>query len=326
MSSKKTFIIDLQDGQTIDHVFLLTGKAMPTGKTGKRYMNLKLSDKTGEIEGKIWENAIQYDEACQAGQVVLAKGRAQLYQGKLQLNLLSIELVPDVDVVLSDFLPSSKIDPEIMYVDMMALIKTHVSDPDVKRLLFAIFEDQEIAAKYKKSPAAKSMHHVFIGGLLEHALGLSRLAIDVCKHYPHIDLSYVIAGCLLHDAGKIDELGQDRNFEYTDDGRLLGHLIIGIEMVTRFAAKLENFPKRTEQLVKHLIASHHGRLEYGSPKLPQTLEALMVHYLDDMDSKLQAMKTLIDKEWTTSSKWTSYHRLFDRCMYKGTQWEDKNEN
>jgi 3'-5' exoribonuclease len=318
----KKFIKELKANENVDSVFLVFQKTMPTGKSGKAYLNLKLGDKTGEIEGRIWENVDQFSGKFNQADFVRIIGRTQLYQDKIQLNITQVEIIQEDQLKTEDFLPITRFDIETMYAELLALIKKEVDEPDVQRLLLAIFENPEIAKKFKKAPAAKSMHHAFIGGLLEHELGLARLAIDVCKHYPHIQKSYVIAGCLLHDIGKIDELKYDRYFEYSDEGKLIGHLVMGIELVTKTATSLPNFPERTALLVKHLIASHHGSLEFGSPKIPYTLEAIMVHYLDDMDSKLQAMKGLIDKEWETNNKWTSYHRLFERFMYKGTTWED----
>lgn len=319
----KIFISDFKENQVIDTIFLVLYKAMPVGKTGKPYLALKFGDRTGDVEAKVWDEAPKVGALFEKNDFVQVKGRIQTYQDKFQINIFEIKKIPEETISIADFLPITRFDIEEMYQELLELVRQQVEEPDVKRLLLAVFENPEIAKKYKKAPAAKSMHHAFIGGLLEHELGLARLAVDVCRHYPHIQKSYVIAGCLLHDIGKIDELAYSRSFEYTDEGKFIGHLVMGIELITKTAASLENFPERTALLLKHLVASHHGSLEFGSPKIPYTLEALMVHYLDDMDSKLQAMKTLIDKEWNTDSPWTSYHRLFDRFMYKGIEWQKK---
>lgn len=319
----KIFVSDLQDNQAVDSVFLVLQKSLPTGKTGKKYLNLKLGDKTGEVEARAWDGVEALFEKMAACDFIRITGRTQTYQGKVQLTVNTLAPLSDSQVNIADFLPITKFDIEGMYRELLALIQKEVDEPDVRRLMLAIFENPEIAVKFKRAPAAKTMHHAFVGGLLEHELGLAKLAIDVCKHYPHIQKSYVIAGCLLHDICKIDELTYDTKFGYSDEGKFLGHLVMGIELVTKTAAALPNFPERTAMLIKHIIASHHGSLEFGSPKIPHTLEAILVHYLDDMDSKLQAMKSLIDKEWETPTSWTSYHRLFDRFMYKGTEWEDR---
>ncbi len=323
---QKQFINQIKADQKIDSIFLVTQKTVPAGKTGKAYLNLRLADKTGEVDAKVWDHVDTLSPLCEQGTIARFVGKSLLYQGKVQLNILEIHPIDSKEINASDFLPCSVFDPEIMYSELMSLIKTQVTEPNVKKLLLTIFENPEIARKYKKAPAAKTMHHAFIAGLLEHALGLTKLAVDVCKHYPHIEPSYVIAGCLLHDIGKIDELSYDTNFEYTMEGKLIGHLVMGIELIGKTAALIPNFPTQVELLLKHLIASHHGSLAFGSPKVPHTLEALMVHYLDDMDSKLQAMKTLIDREWDTPTAFTSYHRLFDRFMYKGTKWEEEKKS
>lgn len=317
----RIYTTDLKDNQVVNETFLILQKGMPSGKSGKPYLSLRLGDKKGEVEARLWDNAPENFEKLGEHNFVRVEGRTQTYQDRIQINIRELHPVEASQVHIDNFLPITQFNIDEMYRDLLALIKKEVEEPDVSRLMLAIFEDPEIEKKFKRAPAAKTMHHAFIGGLLEHELGLARLAVDICKHYPHIEKSYVIAGCLLHDLCKIDELSYETRFDYTDEGKFLGHLVMGIELVGRTVAKLPNFPKRTELLVKHLIASHHGSLEFGSPKVPVTLEAILVHYLDDMDSKLQAMKGHIDKEWDTKSKWTTYHRLFDRFMYKGTKWE-----
>lgn len=316
MLPQKIFATQLKEGQIIDTIFLALQKSMPTGKTGRAYLNLKLGDRTGEVDAKVWDRVEFLSERFNAGDFVRVQAKAQVYQDKIQLNITEIEAIAHAGIDIGDFLPVTKFNIEEMYAELITLIGTQVTDKWVQKMLLTILEDPEIARKYKKAPAAKGMHHAFIGGLLEHELGLARLAIDVCKHYPHINLSHVIAGCLLHDIGKIDELTYERGFEYSDEGKLIGHLVMGIELIGKTAANIPGFPRETELLLKHLVASHHGQLDYGSPVVPLTLEAIMVHYLDDMDSKLQAMNALIEKEAAVPSNWTTFHRLFGRTMYK----------
>ena len=333
---KRVFLKDIKDRDRIEEIFLVTKKDMPISRSGKPYLNLKLMDKTGEMEGRVWDNAERLSGNFKKNDFILIKGSAVLYQGVVQLNISSIKKYPDEEVDLENFLPTAARNGDEMLDDLTAIIN-NMENRYLRELLMLFVNDEEIRSLWKKAPAAKGMHHVYLGGLLEHALSLSKLALDVVKHYNSAeatlleeeastdDLSHpsrginedlLVSGAILHDIGKIYELSYDKSFDYTDEGRLLGHITIGIEMIGKKVSQVPDFPRELATLLKHLILSHHGHLAFGSPKRPKTVEAVMLHYLDDMDSKIQSIQSLIKKD-NSDSNWTGYHRLYERCIYKG---------
>ena len=212
--------------------------------------------------------------------------------------------------------PAVASDIEEMFSALAAFVE-EVESPYLKALLRAFFADEAITALFKKAPAAKGFHHVAVGGLLEHTLSVTRLLSTVVSHYQGINRDLLIAGGILHDIGKIHEFSFDRLIDYSDEGRLIGHIVISLEMVDQKIAAIENFPERLAMELRHLILSHHGMLEFGSPKRPKTLEALIVHYIDDLDAKVNAFQEFIKGSPDEESDWTPFHRLFDRFIYKG---------
>ena len=248
------------------------------------------------------------DDVCRV------KGFVVSYQGKLQVNISQIASLPEGEYDLRDFLPSSKYDPNDMIVELDEVIAS-LPDPEVKALLQSIFkEGGEIRNLYKIAPAAKAMHHPYIGGLIEHVLSMAKVADFVAGHYK-ISKSILMAGVILHDIGKIYELSYKRGFDYTDEGKLIGHITIGAEIVDKAARELGSFPSEKLMEIKHLVLSHHGIYEYGSPKRPKTVEAIVLAFLDDMDAKVNAVETLIRND-LNEGNWTTYSRMFERFIYK----------
>jgi 3'-5' exoribonuclease len=192
-----------------------------------------------------------------------------------------------------------------------------LADSHLRALLQAFLDDPAFLAAYSRAPAAKAMHHVYLGGLLEHSLAVAALADDICLRYPGLNRDLLVAGALLHDVGKISELRYVRSFEYTDVGKLLGHIVIGVELVEEKLRTLPGFPMELAILLKHLLLSHHGQYEFGSPKRPKTLEAVILNFIDDLDSKINGVRTHLEKEPDSESAWTQYHRLYDRYFFKG---------
>jgi 3'-5' exoribonuclease len=212
-----------------------------------------------------------------------------------------------------------------MYQELLQICRDDLQNPWIRQLLLSIFEDPEIARDFQRSPAAKTHHHAWVGGLLEHVLGLCYLAKSVLRHYPQIDLDLVLTGMMLHDLGKIEEIRSEGAFEYTSRGQLIGHLIISVEILLKKAAHIPNFPPKVLGHIEHILLSHHGRLEYGSPKLPMTLEALVVHHLDNMDSKIQGFCDIMNRDSQNDSAWTSMTPLFGSPLYKRAR-EDLEES
>lgn len=312
---KNKYIKDIKEREHITDVFLVTKKETAISKTGKPYLNLRLMDSTGELEARVWDDAEECGKGFQKNDVVTIKGFAVAYQGGVQLNVTSVKALPEGGYSLRDFLPCSKKDPKAMAAELEGLI-SGMKDRHLKALLTAIFNDPEIKEKFMIAPAAKSMHHPYLGGLAEHVLSICALAGKVVEHYGSgINKDLLTAGAILHDIGKIYELSYQRSFEYTDEGRLIGHITMGVELIDRKLPEVKDFPRELSILLKHLILSHHGTLEFGSPKRPKTIEAIILSYLDDMDAKVNTVHALIQQEGD-GSNWTAYQRLFERYIYK----------
>ena len=306
---------DLAEGESFVLPVWVKSKRLCESKTGRPYLSARLVDKSGECEARIWDNVEATDRQFAASDFVEVAGKMVRHQGALQAHLTEVRKLEGA-IDYARFLPASRRDAEGMYTELLSLIKAEVSNADVRRLLLAIFEDADIARRYKYAPAARTHHHAYLSGLLEHSLGLAKLGLTVLPHYPKIDKSTVIAGLLLHDIGKIYELSYMDGFNYTDAGKLVGHLVMGVELLTAKARELSAFPEETLLLLKHTIVGHHGQIEFGSPVLPQTLEAIMVHFLDNMDSKLAAMQELLEKEQDGNGNWTAFNPMYGRTMYK----------
>ncbi|MBU5638191.1 HD domain-containing protein [Geomonas sp. Red69] len=311
---KKT-VAEIKDRDIVEAVFLVKEKIVAMAKNGKPYLTLKLMDKTGEVDAKIWDNADQVGSLFDRNDFLAVKGKASVYLGKMQLIISELKRVPEETVQLADFLPETDSDIKAMVAELHALVGS-LTDPDLARLLRSFFEDPELMAQYRTAPAAKGMHHVYLGGLLEHSLAVAKLVDAMVPLYQGLNRDLLIAGALLHDIGKVREMTYLRCFDYSDEGKLIGHITIGVEMLQERIALLPGFPVELAMLLKHMILSHHGQYEYGSPKRPKTLEATILNYLDDLDSKINGIRTHIRKEPDNPSRWTSYHRLYDRYFFK----------
>jgi 3'-5' exoribonuclease len=316
VNKKPVFIEDLKAGEKINSAFLVSEKNMAFSQKGSPYLNVRLKDKTGEIDAKVWDNASEWEGRFQKGDIVQVYARAQSYKNQLQLNVLELKKLPDDEIDLTDYLPSSKQPADDMFAELMTYVD-RIETPCLKELLNAVFRDEKIAALFKKAPAAKGFHHVYLGGLLEHTVSVTKLLTLAIHHYPGVKGDLLLTGGLLHDIGKIYEFDYDRLVQYSDEGRLIGHIVMGLEMVDEKIAGIEGFPKALATELRHLILSHHGELEFGSPKRPKTLEALIVHHIDDLDAKVNAFRTFVDDAPEDNTRWTPFHKLLDRYIYKG---------
>ena len=314
----KVFIQDLRENQNIDTLFLVQDKRVLETRTGKPYLRIRLQDKTGEIEGRVWEQANEYARHFKINDYVRVKGIITQFQGELQINVSSIHKVPVEKVNPEDFLPVGKKDIEEMTQSLKKLIES-LEDPDYKALLSAFFDDEGFMKTFARSPAAKTMHHAWIGGLLEHTLSIARIAERIVRHYDKeglpLNRDLLITGAVLHDVGKTKELASMPSFEYTTEGKLIGHLVIGVEMIDKAAAKIPGFPEKKLQQIKHLILSHHGDYAFGSPKLPMTLEAIALHFIDNLDAKLMGVYSHIRRHASEDSDWSPYHRIYGQMFY-----------
>ena len=313
---KKVYVKNIVERDQIEAPFLVRNKTLGMAKNGRPYMTLKLMDCTGEVEGRIWDRVDEFSARFDRDDFVRVSGKASLYLGKMQLVIQELNRLDESEIELSDFLPVSARPVEEMVGELKSMINA-LADPDLKKMMEKFLADPGFMAGYTKAPAAKTMHHVYLGGLLEHSLAVASLAADICQRYPGLNRDLLVVSALLHDIGKITELRYQRSFDYTDAGKLLGHIVIGVEMVEEKLRHLESFPLALAVHLKHLLLSHHGQYEYGSPKRPKTMEAVILNFLDDLDSKINGVRTHIDREPDSESAWTQYHKHYDRYFFKG---------
>jgi len=302
------YIKDIKDGYTVQDVYLCKTKNSATTKNGKEYLNVILGDKTGNIDCKIWNADSAGINDFEPMDYVFVNGEAKTFNGNLQVDIRQIRRADPAEYKVEDFIPSTKKNVDEMYDALLKCIAS-VENNYLHSLLEEFFvNDKEFIAKFKMSSAAKSMHHNFAGGLLEHTLGVARICAFLAKQYPVINRDLLLTAALCHDIGKIYEYSSFPENDYTDEGNLLGHIVIGIEMVGDRIKNIPGFPKDTANELKHCIASHHGKLEYGSPKKPGIIEAVALSYADDTDAKMQSFIQFLDD--ANNYDWT-FSRAFD---------------
>lgn len=312
---KKLFITDIKAGDRVDDIFVLSEKILSQKRDGNNFLNVTLSDKTGTIKGVVWDNVDQIAAGITSGDFAHVNGSVSDYKGTLQVVIKKMEPFSPDRIDPSDFLPRTSRDIEGMFERLVRRTNSITTDY-LKALIDAFFKDKEFVNKFKTAPAGKKMHHAYIGGLLEHTLSMVSLADKIAGHYSGIDRDLLLSGAILHDIGKIDEFEYQFKIDYSDKGRLLNHIIIGIKMVDEKLSGIDNFPEDQMLLLKHLIVSHHGTREFGSPEPPKTIEAVLLNYIDEIDSKVNAIRDFIASE-DPDETWTSYHRLLERHFYKG---------
>ena len=310
---KSLYAADIHENQLVDAMFLVASKNHGVTKGGSSYLTLKLLDRSGEIEGRVWDRADDLARGFDKNDFVRVRGQATLYQGKIQIRVQDVIRVEESNVAAEDFLPRSANDPEVMLAELQEILRA-IKNPHLLALAEACFADDEMMRLLKQAPGAKTIHHPYLSGLLEHTLSLLKLILKVVENYRGVDVDMLLIGGFLHDIGKIYEFTFDRALDYTDAGQLLGHLVMEVELVTRKIETLPDFPADLALLVKHMLVSHHGAYEFGSPKLPQTLEAVILHSLDDLDGKIQAIQNMPEK--APGSKWTAFHRAYGRSFFR----------
>ena len=311
---KETFVQDLEPDKRITSFFLVQAKEVRAKKTsGEPYLALTLSDRTGSVEAKMWDNVAEVVDGFERDDFIKIKAAVQVYRDKLQLIIHKLRRAEDGEVDLADFIPHTARNIDEMFAELTAIVDGF-ENPHLKALVKAFLDDPEFAERLKIAPAAKSLHHAFLGGLLEHIVSLLGLARRIAEHYDFLDADLLQTGVILHDLGKIEELTYDRSFGYSDSGQLLGHITIMLQWIDRKCAELPDFPRRLRSLVEHMVLSHHGRYEFGSPKLPMFPEALALSYIDDLDSKLESMRATVAAEGLIDSHWTRYNPSLERTL------------
>jgi 3'-5' exoribonuclease len=313
---KSPYVNGLKPSQVpITTTFLVRSKEIRQKKTGEPYLSLQLGDRTGQVDAKMWDNVDQVLDTFDRDDFVKVKGLVQIFQNRPQITIHNVRRLDDGEVDFADYFPSSRRDPDEMWAELRAATAA-LANPHLKALVEALLDDEDVARRYRRAPAAKQIHHAYLGGLLEHVLSLCALARPVAAHYPNIDYDLLLTGVVLHDIGKIYELNYERGFSYSDDGQLLGHMTIALRMMADTLRALPDFPPPLRTLVEHMILSHHGQLEFGSPKLPQFPEALLLHYLDDLDSKMECMRALIENDRQVEGNFTGWSAPLERAVLK----------
>ncbi len=316
------YLSELNEGDRLSDIYLCKYKAQAETRNGKPYFNVILQDKTGTLDAKVWEVNSDAIADFDTMDYIYVHGDVTRYQGALQGTLKRIKVARDGEFIPSDYLPVSPFDSDSMYNDLKAVIET-VKNPHLNLLLKSFFiEDKEFIEKFRKSSAAKSIHHSFVGGLIQHTLAVTRLCKYYTKAYPALDHDLLISAALLHDIGKTREISGFPQNDYTDDGQLLGHIVMGSEMIRIKADQIQDFPPRLLSELQHCILAHHGEYEFGSPKKPALMEALALNMADNTDAKMETFSEILNSlTLDRKDQWLGFNRVFDSNIRKAGDWK-----
>lgn len=324
-SLKKIYVEDIRPEEPVVEFFLVRSKNRLTTRTGKPYLDLELQDRTGIVAAKMWDGVEKVDSAFNRGDIIKIKGSSHLYREQLQLKIDDLRLpASGENLPLEDFLPRTQRDVEEMAEKLVELIES-VSEPNLAALLRQFWEDDDFRAGFVRAPGARNIHHAYLGGLLEHTLNVTMLAEQCAGLYPEMDRDLLVTMAILHDIGKIKELQAGAEIFYTREGMLVGHINLGLEMLNEKIARIPGFPDELATRCKHILLSHHGELEFGSPIVPKTPEAMVLHYLDNLDAKANIFIHAISKDRNESEEFTSFHQVMRRNIYKGRPDEESED-
>ena len=322
----RRFVNKLSNQETIDQVFLASDKQLRANRQGSHYIQIELSDCTGTIPARMWNATEDTFRRFENGDFVRVKGSTQLFQGAIQLIVTHIDRALTHEVNEDDFVPVTAGQIDALAVRLGEILRT-VSNPHLANLIECYLADEEFMAKFTRVPAGVKIHHAFRGGLLEHVTNVLEVIDRIADRYPQIDKELLLVGAFLHDSGKVVELSCDRGLDYTDEGQLIGHIVSGVGLLEKKIAQAEalsseSMPEELILQLKHMIVSHHGCCEHGSPKFPMTIEAIALHYLDNLDAKIQTFDQLIHDDLNTDSAWTQYQHNMERKLFKGRTKEE----
>jgi 3'-5' exoribonuclease len=315
---KTVFLADIAkyEGQTVTDFFAVAQKQFSRKRDGAAYLSLRLTDRSGQCEAKMWDNFEVCADTFQAGDVVKVQVEVSSYNGRSQLTIKKLRQAAAEEYSLADFQPHTSLSIDELWAKLNAFIGSF-TEPFLQQLVRSFLDDPEVATLLRSAPAAKYLHHAWIGGLLEHIVSLLGLCDRVTPHYPQVHRDLVMTGAILHDIGKLEELRWSLSFDYTLEGQLLGHITLGIAMIEKRIAAIPGFPPRLRLLVEHIVLSHHGKYEFGSPKLPMTPEAILFHYLDDLDAKMYSVRTELDRsaqQGRSADEMTEWVRSLERPL------------
>lgn len=311
---EKVFIDSLVDKSQVQSAFMVQNKNLNSDKNGKNYLSLMLTDKTGSINAMAWDNVEQINNSISIGDVVLIKAHVQSYQSRLQLIVHTVKKLESEAYHIEDFIKESMHNPEELFLQLKQIIST-IQNDNIRQLVESVITAEDFKLKLLKAPAAKTIHHAYVGGLLEHIVSICKIMDFLATHYTHLDRDLLIFGAIFHDIGKVWELEVTDGIQYTNRGRLIGHMQIACEMIDEHSRKIMLFPEELKDILKHIILSHHGRLEYGSPKRPKFLEAMVIAMIDDLDSKINTLQNFMLDEAKSDTSWSRFSPQFERYFY-----------
>ena len=310
-SSSRRLVKDLEPGERIDQVFLVREAELRTTRDGSFYIQAELGDRTGYIPARFWDATADLFTIFTSSPFVNIKGRIEVYRNELQLIIDNFRPVEESKVDFAEFLLSTGKNPSLLFGRIKEWTAS-IKEPHLAQLLNLFLDDASFVEDFKKAPGGKSLHHAFLGGLMEHTVSVGELGLQVCEHYPEINRDLMLTGIILHDIGKIREISSEAGFPYTDEGELLGHVVMGAMMIEEKLREIPDFPAELRQKLLHLIISHHGEYAWGSPKLPMILEAICLQYLDNLDAKMQAATRATAEAKDPESRWSERLNMFDR--------------
>ena len=319
----RRFVNELSDGEAIDQVFLASEKQLRTNRNGNLYLQVRLNDKTGSVTAMLWNANQKHYDCFNNGDFIRVKGTSQLYNGGMQVLAKQVDKSNDSEVDEADFVTLSNDAVEQMVARVAEMLRG-ISDVHLRNLAECFLIDETFMKGFRSAPAGIKNHHAYLGGLLEHVLSLMEVCALVGPRYPNLNLDLLLMGAFLHDVGKIQELTYSPDLGYSDSGQLIGHLVLGVSMLDEMILMTEKqtgeeFPKDVANQLRHMIVSHHGQYEFGSPKLPMTLEAMALHFLDNLDAKMHSVTQLIEEDVNKDSPWTVYHPALGIKIFKGSQ-------
>ncbi len=312
----KVLISDITPGQDVNTAFLVREKELRKTRGGKSFLSLKLADRSGELVGRVWDGAENLFDSIPRKGVVTVQARAELFREELQLNVQGICPVAPEEIDPADFMPVCPRDTEFLFQELKQTLGLFRRKP-LGLLMKRFLADGELMGKFTRAPAAKTMHHAYLGGLLEHTLGVCKVALMIADHYEALDRDLLLAGAFLHDLGKVDEFVYELDIDYSHAGRLLGHMVLGVQLLEEKIKGIKNFPPHESMLLKHMVLSHHGETALGAVRLPMTREAVALHFADDLDAKMNSLSRILEDNKTGNEFWTGYQPLFERFFLRG---------
>jgi len=318
---RRRYVKQLGQQEVVDEVFRVSGKQLRPNRNGNLYLQMELSDRTGCISARMWNATEGHYRSFENGDFVRIEGTTQLFQGTMQLIANRITKVDECEVIADDFSPLAAVEVDKLMVRLTAMLRG-MTNPHLRNLAECFLVDESFIRKFVRAPAGIKHHHAYQGGLVEHVVNLMEVVTRIAPCYPQIDRDLLLFGAFLHDMGKVDELTYERELAYSDEGQLIGHLVMAVSLLeakVREAERLSNesIPREMVLRLKHMIVSHHGEYEYGSPKLPMTLEAVALFCLDNLDAKVSAFHQQLRDDPNVDSPWTNYHPTLGRKLFKG---------